>query len=85
MIKNEEHKTLSDAIETRLDKFFEMHGGDSPESGLYDRVMIEVEKILIRKTLDYTEGVQVKASKILGINRNTLRKKIKELNIYTHR
>lgn len=78
---NKEYKTLSDAVEARLDKFFEMHAGDCPESGLYDRVMTEVEKVLIKKTLAHVEGVQVKASRVLGINRNTLRKKIKELNI----
>jgi len=41
----------------------------------------EVEKVLIRKTLDHTNGIQVKASKILGVNRNTLRKKIKDLKL----
>lgn len=73
--------TLSTAIEARLDKFFEMHDGDCPESGLYDRVMSEVEKVLIKKTLNHVNGVQIKASHILGINRNTLRKKIKDLKI----
>ena len=73
--------TLSTAIEIKLDKFFEMHDGDCPESGLYDRVMSEVEKVLIRKTLQHVGGTKIKASKILGINRNTLRKKIKDLKI----
>ncbi len=73
--------TLSTAVEARLDKFFEMHDGDCPESGLYDRVMSEVEKVLIKKTLNHVNGVQIKASQILGINRNTLRKKIKDLKI----
>jgi two-component system, NtrC family, nitrogen regulation response regulator GlnG len=80
MDKNNKN-TLSSAVEVNLDKFFEMHDGACPESGLYDRVMSEVEKILIKKTLVYVDGVQVKASRILGINRNTLRKKIKDLNI----
>ncbi|MFK7974328.1 MAG: helix-turn-helix domain-containing protein [Rickettsiaceae bacterium] len=73
--------TLSSSIEANLDKFFQMHDGDSPDSGLYDRVIHEVERILIIKTLKHVNGVQVKAAKILGINRNTLRHKIKELNI----
>ena len=76
-----DYQTLSAAVEARLDKFFEMHAGDCPESGLYDRVIVEVEKALIKKTLDHVDGVQIKASKILGINRNTLRKKIKALKI----
>ena len=58
-----------------------MHNGYNPESGLYDRVIHEVEKILIEKTLAHTKKIQIRASKILGINRNTLRKKMKELNI----
>lgn len=73
--------TLATAVEIKLDKFFEMHDGSCPESGLYDRVMTEVEKVLIRKTLDHVDGVQIKAAQILGINRNTLRKKIKDLKI----
>ena len=58
-----------------------MHKGQSPESGLHERVIKEVEKILIQKTIEYSGNVQIKAAQILGINRNTLRKKIKELNI----
>lgn len=73
--------TLSAAIEASLDKFFKMHDGDCPESGLYDRIISEVERGLIQKTLEQVGGVQIKASKILGINRNTLRKKIKDLEI----
>ncbi|MBA2628868.1 MAG: hypothetical protein K9G65_00290 [Rickettsiaceae bacterium] len=76
-----ECESLSNSVEASLDKFFRMHAGDSPESGLYERVINEVERSLIKKTLQHVGGVQVKASKILGINRNTLRKKIKELAI----
>ena len=64
-----------------LDKFFKMHGLDSPDSGLYQRIVKEVEKVLIEKTMHHTQNVQTKAAKILGINRNTLNKKIKELKI----
>ena len=78
---NKDNKTLAAAVEDRLDRFFEMHDGDCPESGLYERVINEVERVLIKKTLNYVDGVQVKASKILGINRNTLRKKIQEFKI----
>jgi two-component system nitrogen regulation response regulator GlnG len=58
-----------------------MHDGVCPESGLYERIISEVERVLIQKTLEQVGGVQIKASKILGINRNTLRKKIKDLEI----
>jgi len=80
-MKDSEYKTIIDVIEDKLDVFFAMHEGQSPESGLYDRVVCEVERVLIKKTMNHTKGVQVKASKILGINRNTLRKKMKDLSI----
>lgn len=76
-----DYESISSAIESSLDNFFKMHNGYNPESGLYDRVIHEVEKILIEKTLVHTKKIQIQASKILGINRNTLRKKMKELNI----
>ncbi|NRB10934.1 MAG: hypothetical protein HRU35_04900 [Rickettsiaceae bacterium] len=75
------YKTITEAIEAKLDMFFAMHNGQSPESGLHERVIKEVEKILIKKTIEHSGNVQIKAAQILGINRNTLRKKIKELNI----
>lgn len=80
-MKYPECATITEAIEAKLDKFFDMHGTQSPESGLYERVIREVEIILIKKTIQHAGDVHTKAAKILGINRNTLRKKIKELNI----
>ncbi len=74
-------KSFAEAIEARLDNFFDMHDGSKPESGLHDRFIGEIERILITKTLSHVGGVQIKASEILGINRNTLRKKIKEYKI----
>lgn len=52
-----------------------------PAPGLYDRVMPLLEKPLIEMTLRATGGNQLKAAHVLGINRNTLRKKIRLLNI----
>jgi two-component system nitrogen regulation response regulator GlnG len=48
---------------------------------LYDAVLEQVERPLIRFVLEKTRGNQVKAADILGINRNTLRKKINDLGI----
>ena len=52
-----------------------------PAAGLYDRVLREVERPLILLTLSATRGNQIKAAQLLGLNRNTLRKKIRELDI----
>ena len=80
-MKDKEYTSIIEAIEAKIDRFFEMHEDKSPESGLYARVVGEVERVLIKKTINHANGIQLKAAKILGINRNTLRKKIKDLNI----
>jgi len=51
-------------------------------SNLYDTVISEVEKSLISLVLKETDGNQLKAARALGINRNTLRAKIKEYKIH---
>lgn len=71
-------ESLTSNVESHIEKFFKMHDGANPGSGLYQRVIGEIEKILIVKTLTHVGGIQNKAAKILGINRNTLRKKVKE-------
>ena len=65
----------------QLASYFDAHQNDLPASGLYDRVLREVEKPLITLTLQATRGNQVRAAQVLGLNRNTLRKKIRELDI----
>ncbi len=52
-----------------------------PTHDIYDRVIAEVERPLIQLTLSTTRGNQIKAAAMLGLNRNTLRKKIRELAI----
>lgn len=69
--------TLSAAIEASLDKFFKMHDGDCPESGLYERVVSEVERVLIQKTLEQVGGVQIKASKFWGLIGTLYAKRLK--------
>ena len=76
-----EPATLSGTIERHLREYFDGHNGALPPRGLYDRVLRELERPLITLTLVATRGNQVKAAEILGINRNTLRKKIRELDI----
>jgi two-component system nitrogen regulation response regulator GlnG len=72
---------LSHSVEHHLKTYFSAHGETFPSSGLYGRVLREVERPLISLTLSATQGNQIKAAQVLGLNRNTLRKKIRELNI----
>jgi two-component system nitrogen regulation response regulator GlnG len=76
-----EGKGLSQSVERRLAAIFSARGDALPLAGLYQRVLKEVERPLITMTLQATRGNQIKAAEVLGLNRNTLRKKIRELNI----
>ena len=73
--------SLGAAVEAHLSRYFALHGDALPAPGLYDRVIREVELPLIALSLSATRGNQLKAADLLGINRNTLRKKIRELDI----
>lgn len=77
-----QNQTLQKNVAEHLASYFAAHHGCGlPPSGLYHRILPLVEKPLIELTLQATEGNQLKAAYVLGINRNTLRKKIKELGI----
>lgn len=74
--------TIEQDVRAHLKLYFGAHGeGSMPPPGLYDRILPLLERPLIEMTLLATGGNQVKAAYILGINRNTLRKKIQELQI----
>ena len=73
--------SLPEAAETCLTRYFDGLRGMAPAPELYARVMSEVEKPLIENVLRYVRGNQLRAAEVLGINRNTLRKKIRELGI----
>ncbi len=72
---------LAEAVEGHLHDYFSAHGGILPAAGLYNRILREVERPLISLTLEATRGNQLRAAKLLGLNRNTLRKKIRDLQI----
>jgi two-component system nitrogen regulation response regulator GlnG len=72
---------LGASVEAHLRRYFALHGDALPPPGLYDRVIREVELPLIALTLAATRGNQLRAADLLGINRNTLRKKINDLDI----
>jgi two-component system nitrogen regulation response regulator GlnG len=73
--------SLSTLVERHLAADFASQPDGVPPRGLYDRVLQEVEAPLIRLTLAATRGNQIRAAEILGLNRNTLRKKIHDLGI----
>jgi len=74
-------ESLGEAVERHLARYFDAHRDGLPPPGLYDRVLREIEKPLISLVLSATLGNQLQAAKVLGLNRNTLRKKIRELQI----
>jgi two-component system, NtrC family, nitrogen regulation response regulator GlnG len=69
------------AMEHAIADLFRSFGGANPQVGLYHRVLHDLEAPLIAATLTLTRGNQIKAAEILGLNRNTLRKKIRDLNL----
>ncbi|OYQ32826.1 nitrogen regulation protein NR(I) [Niveispirillum lacus] len=72
---------LSAAVERHLREYFAAHKDGIPAAGLYDRILREVERPLLSLSLTATRGNQIKAAHMLGLNRNTLRKKIRDLDI----
>jgi len=80
-----EVESLSNSVDQHIRKYFDALDGAQPPPGLHARILREVEFPLIVATLEQTRGNQVKAAEILGINRNTLRKRIRELGIWSGR
>lgn len=82
---NQKQKSISEGIaeliENKLESYFDALNGDQPANNLYNQIIKEVERPLIASVLSLVNGNKVKASEILGINRNTLAKKIKELKL----
>jgi len=76
-----ESEGLAATVERHLRDYFAAHADGLPAAGVYDRVLREVERPLISLALEATRGNQIKAAHVLGLNRNTLRKKIKDLDI----
>ena len=72
---------LGAAVERHLRDYYAAHKDGLPPPGLYDRVLREIERPLLALSLAATRGNQIKAAEVLGLNRNTLRKKLRELDI----
>jgi len=73
--------TISSAMERHLTRYFGGFGEGLPPPGLYHRILREVEHPLLSAALAATRGNQIRAADLLGVNRNTLRKKIRDLDI----
>ncbi len=80
-----ENISISQAVEQNLQRYFASFGTDLPPPGLYHRILVELEYPLILACLTATRGNQIKAADLLGLNRNTLRKKIRELGVNIYR
>jgi two-component system nitrogen regulation response regulator GlnG len=77
--------SIAQAVEENMRSYFAEFGDNLPPPGLYDRVLAEMEYPLILAALTATRGNQIKAADLLGLNRNTLRKKIRELGVTVYR
>ncbi|MFL5326733.1 MAG: sigma 54-interacting transcriptional regulator, partial [Microvirga sp.] len=73
--------TLSAAVERHLAEYFSGYRDVLPPPGLYHRVLREIEAPLIGAALAATRGNQIRAAELLGVNRNTLRKKVRDLDL----
>lgn len=76
---------IAQAVEDNMRRYFSGFEGTLPPPGLYHRVLEEVEYPLVLAALTATQGNQIKAAELLGLNRNTLRKKIRELGVSVYR
>jgi two-component system nitrogen regulation response regulator GlnG len=80
-----EAKDLAEMVERHLTAYFASFGRELPPGQLYDRVISQVERPLLIAALAATRGNQIRAAELLGLNRNTLRKKIRDLDIQVFR
>ncbi|MEQ1711139.1 MAG: helix-turn-helix domain-containing protein, partial [Hyphomicrobium sp.] len=78
-------KDLSELVERYLAGYFASFGKELPPAGLYDHVLRQVELPLLTAALAATRGNQIRAAELLGLNRNTLRSRIKALDIRVFR
>jgi two-component system, NtrC family, nitrogen regulation response regulator GlnG len=77
--------SVSQAVEHYLQRYFNGFGDELPPAGLYQRILEEVEYPLVLAAMTATRGNQIRAAELLGLNRNTLRKKIRELGVNVYR
>jgi Fis family transcriptional regulator len=71
---------LCQCVRRSLKHYFKDMNGEEP-ANLYQMVMAEIEKPLLEVVMEHSESNQTRASRVLGINRNTLRKKLKQYDL----
>ena len=76
-----EGERLQASVARHVQRYFDLHDGQLPPAGVYERILREIEVPLLEIALDATAGNQARCADLLGINRNTLRKKITLLDI----
>lgn len=75
-----QNQSLRDSVEQAMENYFQ-HLDGQPASNVYDMVLSEVEAPLLEVVLKYTRHNQTRASQVLGLNRGTLRKKLKQYGL----
>ena len=73
-------KTINKSVQHGVEEYLQMMG-DEPVSGLYEMVLAEVEAPLLRSVLSFTNHNQSQSAEILGLNRGTLRKKLRKYHL----
>lgn len=73
-------QTLRDAVDQAVTNYFRQIG-DETVTSVYDMVLAEIEAPLLARVLEYTRGNQTQAAIVLGLNRGTLRKKLKQYKL----
>lgn len=76
LIASLDKHSIEDVVELKISRFLDQIGGFYPDN-VHELIMTKVERPLLKQILRRVGGNQVQASKVLGINRNTLRKKMK--------
>lgn len=80
LARSETHGTLRNCVRRSITDYFNQLDGEAV-SDLYQMVLAEMEIPLLEKVLEYTRGNQTKAAELLGLNRGTLRKKLKQYGL----
>lgn len=78
---NDNARPLSHYVGTSLDRYLDSLNGGAPPTDLYRLILEQVEKPLFERVLDYNRGNQSKTAAMLGINRGTLRKKLRSYDL----